>query len=68
MASNQVPMAPESESVTLADDLLRGADEIAEFIFGNAKHRRKVYYLTNGAKVRLPVFRMAAPAHTRQQG
>jgi hypothetical protein len=30
----------------LANDILRGADEIAEFIFGERGSRRKVYYLT----------------------
>lgn len=45
----------------LADDLLRGADAIAEFVFGSAKERRKVYYLATGAKAhRLPVFRMGS--------
>ncbi len=45
----------------LADDLLRGADAIAEFVFGSAEHRRKVYYFASGAKTcRLPVFRMGS--------
>lgn len=43
---------------TLADDLLRGADAIAIFIFGNAKARRKVYYYASEAKARMPTFRM----------
>jgi hypothetical protein len=38
-----------------ADDLLRGADEIAEFLFGDRMQRRKVYHL---ATSRLPVFRL----------
>ncbi len=42
----------------LADDLLRGAEAIAVFVFGHAKHRRKVYYYASDAKVRLPVFRI----------
>jgi hypothetical protein len=43
----------------LADDLLRGADEIAEFIFGEGKNsRRKVYYLAECTK--LPVFRLGS--------
>lgn len=45
---------------TLADDLLRGADEIAEFVFGSGKHRRKIYYYATDAKARMPVFRMGA--------
>jgi len=42
----------------LADDLLRGADEIAAFIFGDRESRRKVYYLAECC--RLPVFRLGS--------
>jgi hypothetical protein len=42
--------------VTLADDLLEGADEIASFIFGDRNRRRSVYHLASSN--RLPVFRM----------
>jgi hypothetical protein len=42
----------------LADDLLRGADSIAEFIFGTPGCRRKVYYLAECS--RLPVFRLGS--------
>lgn len=42
----------------LADDLLRGAGEIATFVFGSTQHRRKVYYYASDAKVRMPVFRL----------
>jgi hypothetical protein len=49
-----------SASPTLGTDLLRGADEIAEFVFGDRKHRRKVYYLTGDAKVRLPYFKLGS--------
>jgi hypothetical protein len=31
-------------SIELADDLLRGAGEIAEFLFGKRASRRKVYF------------------------
>lgn len=49
------------EDKKLSDDLLRGADAIAEFVFGSASHRRKVYYFASGAKAcRLPVFRMGS--------
>lgn len=34
---------------TIADDLLRGADAIATFVFGSTKHRRKVYYYASDA-------------------
>jgi hypothetical protein len=44
----------------LADDLLRGADEIAKFMFGNHRRagRRKIYYLAKAT--RLPVFRIGS--------
>jgi hypothetical protein len=53
------PTVPKPDlSQELADDLLRGADEIAEFIFGNRSHRRKVYYLAECT--RLPLFRLGS--------
>jgi hypothetical protein len=45
---------------TIADDLLRGADEIARFVFGSPEHRRKIYYYATDAKLRMPVFRIGA--------
>lgn len=39
-------------------DLLRGADRIAEYLFGNPGERRKVYHLAETS--RLPVFRLGA--------
>ncbi len=48
------------EDKKLSDDLLRGADAIAEFVFGSASHRRKVYYLTGDAKVRMPHFKIGS--------
>ncbi|MFU8778233.1 MAG: hypothetical protein ACNA7M_11260 [Roseovarius sp.] len=44
----------------LGDDLLHGADAIAKFMFGDAKHRRKVYYLTGEATKGLPHFKMGS--------
>jgi hypothetical protein len=52
------PPAPNEMSRELADDILRGADEIAEFIFGTRESRRKVYYLAECC--RLPVFRLGS--------
>ncbi len=49
------PTVPQTE---LADDILRGADEIATFIFGERGSRRKVYYLAECS--RLPVFRLGS--------
>ena len=45
---------------TLCDDLLHGADAIAKFMFGDAKHRRKVYYLTGEAPRGMPHFKMGS--------
>jgi hypothetical protein len=42
----------------LADDLLRGADEIATFVFGARGSRRKIYYLAETSH--LPVFRLGS--------
>jgi hypothetical protein len=42
----------------LADDMLRGADEIARFLFGEQASRRKVYYLAECT--RIPIFRIGA--------
>jgi len=50
----------QAEQITLANDLLRGADAIAEFVFGSPKHKRKIYYLATEAKLRIPVFRIGA--------
>lgn len=49
---------PNSVSETLADDLLHGADEIAHFVYGDAKQRRKIYHLAETS--RFPVFRLGA--------
>ena len=40
----------------LANDLLRGGDEIAGFVYGDPAQRRKAYYLAETS--RLPVFRL----------
>ncbi len=53
-------MKQTAAEVTLCDDLLRGADQIAKFIFGDAKHRRKVYYLTGEAAKGLPHFKIGS--------
>jgi excisionase family DNA binding protein len=49
---------------TLGGDMLRGADEIAEYLYGDEKHRRKVYNLieTN----RLPHFRLGSSLCARR--
>ena len=52
------PSLPHDPSLPLADDLLRGADAIAEFIFGARGSRRKIYYLAETSH--LPVFRLGS--------
>jgi hypothetical protein len=42
----------------LSEDLLKGADEIAEFFYGDRRQRRKIYHLAETS--RLPVFRLGA--------
>ena len=42
----------------LSDDLLRGAAAIAEFLFGSAKDRRKVFHLVETS--RLPTFKLGS--------
>lgn len=41
-----------------AADLLRGEEEIALFLFGHEKHRRKVYHLAE--KTNFPIFRLGS--------
>lgn len=53
-------MTQTATEATLGDDLLRGADEIARFLFGDVKHRRKVYYLTGEATKGMPHFKMGS--------
>ena len=50
--------APELRADALAQDLLRGAEEIAAFLFGDRRQRRKVYHLAETS--RLPVFRLGS--------
>jgi hypothetical protein len=47
-----------SSGAPLADDLLEGADAIAEFLFGSKATRRKIYHLAETSK--LPVFRLGS--------
>lgn len=41
-----------------AKDLLRGAEDIAQFLYGDEKLRRKVYHLV--ATSNLPVFKLGS--------
>ena len=48
----------------LANDLLRGADEIAEFIFGSRRFRRKIYHLA--ATSNIPFCKIGSMIHARK--
>jgi hypothetical protein len=58
MSELQTRALPATAEPCLADDLLRGAEEIAEFIFGDSRQRRKVYHAA--ATSRIPTFRLGA--------
>lgn len=46
----------QSNTPSVAGDILHGADAIAEFLYGDRTQRRRVYNLVNGGH--LPVFRL----------
>jgi hypothetical protein len=50
--------AAASSPASIAGDILYGADGIAEFLYGNAKLRRKVYNLVETG--RIPYFKLGA--------
>lgn len=56
--AGETPGLKTPEVRPLADDILRGAEEIAVFLFGNPRHRRKVYHLAETSRV--PCFRLGA--------
>jgi hypothetical protein len=47
-----------SEQADFASDMLRGAEEIASFLYGRPEMRRKVYHLA--ATSNLPVFKLGS--------
>jgi len=51
-------------TLEFAKDLLRGAEEIAQFLYGDRKLRRKVYHLV--ATSTLPVFRLGSMICARE--
>jgi hypothetical protein len=53
-----------AQSPELYEDVLYGAEAIAEFLFGHRKKRRKVYYLAE--HTRLPVFRIGSTLCARR--
>jgi hypothetical protein len=46
------------DDAEFAKDLLRGAEEIAQFLYGDRELRRKVYHLV--ATSNLPVFKLGS--------
>ena len=58
LATTQRPTAPMPLPDALSDDLLRGADAIADYLYGDATQRRKVYHLAETS--RLPIFRLGS--------
>jgi hypothetical protein len=46
----------ETSTAPLSDDILQGAAEIAAFLFGDRKQRRRIYWLAENG--RLPVFKL----------
>ena len=57
-------LPPTAIMQTLAPDLLRGAYEISEFLFGSRGERRKVFHLAETS--RLPVFRLGSTICARR--
>jgi hypothetical protein len=53
-----------SPQQTIADDMLDGAKQIAQFLYGDEKLTRRVYYLTDRKK--LPVFRLGSGLKARR--
>lgn len=54
-----MPCPPyDSSEMNFADDLLKGADKISEFLYGDMNHRRKVYHLAETS--RIPIFRLGS--------
>lgn len=47
-----------SDQPDLSDDLLVGANAIAEFMFGDSRKRRQVYHLAHSGQ--LPIFKLGA--------
>jgi hypothetical protein len=58
LATTQRPTAPMPLPDGLSDDLLRGAEAIADYLYGDPTQRRKVYHLAETS--RLPIFRLGS--------
>ncbi|WP_211103014.1 hypothetical protein [Azospirillum sp. B21] len=58
LADMLAQVMPSAIVKTIGNDVLPGAEKIAEFVYGTAEDRRKVYHLAQTSKI--PVFRMGA--------
>jgi hypothetical protein len=56
MSEIETRASPATPEPCLADDLMRGGDEIAEFIYKDKRQRRKVYHLAETSD--FPLFRL----------
>jgi hypothetical protein len=54
---------PEAVSASIAEDLLEGAQAIADFLFGQGTDRRRVYYLLDRG---LPHFKLGTRIFSRR--
>jgi hypothetical protein len=52
------------ENSSLSDDLLEGAEAIAQFLYGDTGKKKRVYYLVRHGE--LPVFRLGEVIHARK--
>ena len=64
LESNSVSAA-ELEQYRLCDDVLYGASEISEFLYGDKKKRRKIYYLFRTSK-HFPAFKIGCKICVRK--
>ncbi len=58
------PNAPGLPEASLADDLLEGAEAIAEFVFGDSGKRRTIYHLDRTKAI--PTFKMGTKVCARK--
>jgi len=64
LAARLAAVMPAALVRSIGEDLLEGADAIAEFIYGDPGDRRKVYHLVQHG--RFPAFRMGATVCARK--
>jgi hypothetical protein len=55
-----------AEELTIADDLLEGADAIARFLWGPHASSKRVYRAIESKRSRLPIFKIGARIYARK--